>query len=219
MIETKNNELNQVVFEDPKDLADLVTMLRRIETVGLSEIVVRTEDGMISFFGCTQSPNSITSSSKTILVHRAYNLVSNNEDSIMAVVPLRSILDRLAHLKENDTNLSVPDSSLFVAWAGMLPKRTGWQYLGLVDAKSLRAVAEQGIDRIAKLLPEEAGGPVVEKLRASVWDLEIAPDIPAAAAFAIETLGFLQNTEHVSLSASGAWKRLSTSYGDVIIRP
>lgn len=205
-------------FSDVEDLQDLSTMLRRLETVGTAEIIMQTVGQVLSVYGCTQEQGGLLNKSNTVLVHRAYRLEEGSVPNGRVTTPIRSVLDRLAHLEESETVFKTPDSSLFVSWGGQLPRREGWQRIGQLDAASLKEVAQRGMERIAGLLPADAGAPVVEKIRKSVWDLQIAPKVPAGAAFALETLGFLADVELVTLSELEQWTRLSSKHGDVLVR-
>ncbi|HUH53010.1 MAG TPA: hypothetical protein VLZ31_03070 [Microbacteriaceae bacterium] len=214
--DTKNS--GDLIFSDVTDLQDLSTMLRRLETVGTAEIIFQTVDQVLSVYGCTQEQGGLLNKSNTVLVHRAYRLEEGSIPTGRATMPIRSVLDRLARLEASETVLKTPESSLFVSWGGQLPRREGWRRKGELNALSLKKVAQQGMERIAGLLPADAGAPVVEKIRKSVWDLEIAPKVPAGAAFALETLGFLDDVELVVLSVLEQWTRLSSKQGDVIVR-
>ena len=104
------------------------------------------------------------------------------------------------------------------AWAGVLPPVSGWQPAGVVDGPSRVAVANQGLERVADALPDSPGEAVVRKVRESVWGAEIAPGVPAAAAFAAEVMGFLLDEPRVPLARSMTWTRLDTSRGQVLVR-
>jgi hypothetical protein len=59
---------------------------------------------------------------------------------------------------------------------------------------------------------------VVQRVRASVWGAEIAPGLPAAAAFAAEAMGLLSDEDPVRVSRSLTWTRLTTARGHVLVR-
>ncbi|WP_244301023.1 hypothetical protein [Leucobacter insecticola] len=79
-------------------------------------------------------------------------------------------------------------------------------------------MAADGIARVAEALPENPGELVVQQVRGAVWGAEIAPGLPAAAAFAGETLGFFSGDDPARLSKSLTWTRLSTGRGHVLVR-
>lgn len=104
------------------------------------------------------------------------------------------------------------------AWAGVLPPVSGWRAAGVVDASSLASVAAEGIGRVAALLPDDPGEAVVQRVRAAVWGAEVAPGLPAAAAFAAEAMGLLRDEDPVLVSRSLTWTRLTTARGHVLVR-
>lgn len=197
-------------------LADLETMLKRLEFAGIEEVFLHATDRILAVYGCTLAPAGLLDGSATILVQRAYELAA--DASLQRVVPLRAVLDRFARLGKTETAFSAPDSSLVVAWAGVLPPRSGWARAGMLDSDSLKKVSQQGSARVAELLPQQAGASIVDQVRRRVWNLEIARGVPAGAAFALDTMGFLQDTATVSLSHAKGWLRLAGAHGNVIVR-
>ena len=105
-------------------------------------------------------------------------------------------------------------------WAGVAPPRSGWQAVGTVDPSALTAAARAGIEEIAAGAGQGSGSAAVGRLRALVWgrDLDAVPGLPAGAAFAAETLGFLGSDEPVTLHSAGPWQRLSSVRGHVLAR-
>ena len=135
------------------------------------------------------------------------------------MVTARSLLDRIAHLDPSQPALPLPEVTTTAAWAGVLPPRSNWAPAGMIDGASLASVAEAGITRVAEALPTDPGEALVTKVRRSVWGAEIAPGVPAAAAFAAQSLGFLGKQDpRVAWFRSGAWTRISTSRGHVLFR-
>jgi hypothetical protein len=140
------------------------------------------------------------------------------------VVELAALTDRLAREAAAPV-LAVPPTQLSgVAWAGVAPPRGGWAPVADVPAAAVREVARQGVAEVAAGAPDVAGAPAVSRLRARVWSrpitlvaLPAGADVPAGAAFAAESLGFLTG-EPVAVRAAGPWRRLSTSAGHVLTR-
>ena len=83
----------------------------------------------------------------------------------------------------------------------------------------LRAAAEAGIREIAAIIPDKPGALIVNNARATVWGRELpdAGGLPAGAAFAALTLGFLADGEQ-RLYRAGRWFRLSGTRGHVLVR-
>ncbi len=203
---------------DPATRDDLRVFLERLERSGQGEARLVTRDATLAVYGCTQAPRGITDSVPVVLVMRAFELAEPPVEAVDTTVQGRALLDRIARLGIGGRELEIPDATAMVAWSGVLPPVSGWEPAGVVDAASLAAVAAEGIARVAALLPADPGEAVVHRVRASVWGAEIAPGLPAAAAFAAETMGFLRGEESVRLVRSLTWTRLTASRGNVLVR-
>lgn len=197
---------------------DLRAFLERLERVGKPEARLVTRGSTLAVFGCTQAPASLTDPVPVVLVSRGFSLSALPESEQDVTVPTRALLDRLAHLGLVGLALELPPNVVSAAWAGVLPPRGGWRSRGEIDAPSLSAVAEQGIARIAAALPESPGEAVVRSVRARVWGAEIAPELPASAAFAAEAMGFLRGERTAGFASTLTWTRLTTTRGHVIVR-
>lgn len=197
---------------------DLRIFLERLQKVGQEEVRLVTRGATLAVYGCTQAPRGITDTVPVVLVMRAFSLSAEPDIAIDETVLGRSLLDRIARLGIIGLALEVPDVTAMAAWTGVLPPVSGWHVTGSVDTPSLTTVAAEGIARVAELLPADPGEAVVHKVRASVWGIEIAPGIPAAAAFAGEAMGFLRGEDPVRVSRSLTWTRLSSGSGHVLVR-
>lgn len=197
---------------------DLRIFLERVQKVGQDEVRLVTRGTVLAVYGCTQAPRGITDTVPVVLVMRGFALADAPESDIDETVQARALLDRIARLGIIGLALEVPDVTAMAAWAGVLPPVAGWEPAGALDTASLSEVARDGIARVADALPDDPGEALVHKVRATVWGTEIAPGIPAAAAFAGETLGFLGMPEPVRVTRSLTWTRLSTPRGHVLVR-
>lgn len=197
---------------------DLRIFLERLQKAGESEVRIVTRDAVLAVYGCTQAPTTLLDSSPVVLVMRAFALKEAPESVVDVVVQGRALLDRIAHMGMLGLSLDVPDVTAMAAWTGVLPPTAGWEPMCVVDAQSLATVAEQGIERVNTALPESPGEAVVQQVRRSVWGAEIAPGLPAAAAFAAETMGFLRDETTLRVVKSRTWTRMSGSRGHVLIR-
>lgn len=139
-----------------------------------------------------------------------------------ATVPLRALLDRLAHAR---SRLPLPpERVLGASWAGVSPPRQGWWSCGSLEVADLLAAAAAGARHVA------AGQP-----RGAVWSRPLpgTDGLPAGAALAADVLGFLGSGEGggaptaqqppatrlpATVSRSGPWWRLSTAGGHVLAR-
>lgn len=205
-----------LLLADAEAREDLRVYLQRLDRVGEAEVRIVTRGRALAVYGCTRPPRGIASPGRVVLVMRAFALEDLPGTPIDATVQLRGLLDRLARLGITDRGLDVPEIPAFAAWAGVLPPVSGWAIDGAIDATSLSRVARQGIERVAAALPDQPGDALVQKVRDEVWGMDIAQGVPAAAAFAAETMGFL-GTDPARLTRSGAWIRLSTSAGSVLV--
>jgi hypothetical protein len=139
--------------------------------------------------------------------------------SVDVTVPLAALGDRLA--AATGLELPVPPMRASDAtWAGVSPPRTGWELRTALDPADLVAAARAGIEEIAAAVPEAVGGQLVAQVRAQVWgrDLPTLPGVAAGAAYAAESLGFLDQEQPVAVRQAGPWWRLSTTRGHVMVR-
>lgn len=208
----------QLRFLDHASRDDLRVYLERLQRAGQAEVRMVTRASVLAVFGCTQAPLGLLDSVPVVLVLRSFTLAQAPDDELDITVFGRALLDRIARMGVLGLNLEVPDTVVSAAWAGVLPPRAGWQAVGVIDAASLVAVAEEGIDRVARALPESPGDALVRKVRATVWGAEVSPGVPAAAAFAAESMGFLHAESRVTVSRTRTWTRLSTQRGQVLVR-
>lgn len=206
-----------LTFLDHATRDDLRIFLERLQRAGKPEVRMVTRGSTLAVYGCTQAPMGITDSVPVVLAMRAFELATEPEAPVDVTVQARSLLDRIARLGIIGLGLELPDVPAMAAWAGVLPPTSGWQLAGSIDAASLASVAEAGIARVADTLPQDPGEAVVHRVRAAVWGAEVAPGVPAAAAFAAEALGFL-GEEPARVTRTLTWTRLTTARGHVVVR-
>ncbi len=197
---------------------DFRTYLERLVRVGEAEVRLVTRGSALAVYGCTQTPQGLLDRTPVVLVMRGFALAEAPGDSIDATVQARALLDRLARMGIVGLSLELPDAEVSAVWAGVLPPVGGWESGGAIDARSLERVANEGIERVARMMPEQPGEAVVRRVRADVWGTEIAPGIPAAAAFGAEAMGFLKSEDVARVSHTRTWLRLSTGHGHVLVR-
>lgn len=207
-----------LLLADHASRGDLRVLLERLSVSGEPEVRVVTRGSTLAVYGCVQAPEGLLDPLPVVLVMRGFALAEAPEVAVDATVQVRALLDRLARLGLVGLALDVPDVTVTAPWAGVLPPAAGWEPAGVLDAASLAAVARDGIERIAAALPQQPGEAVVRSVRRSVWGLEIAPGVPAAAAFAAETAGFLRDERSVRLARTRTWLRLSTGRGHALVR-
>jgi hypothetical protein len=137
-------------------------------------------------------------------------------------VDLAALADRLARPVDEPLLPVPPAEAAGVTWAGISPPRSGWTPVGHLRSDALRRAAQQGVAEVAAGVPDVAGGPVVARLRASVWGrpLEGLPpgaEVPAGASLAADGLGFLDD-DGADVLAVGPWRRLTCGHGHVLVR-
>ena len=211
-----------LLLSDADSRRDLRSYLQRLERAGQREVRMLTRGSVLAVYGCTQAPRGITDQLPVVLVMRAFALLEEPSTPVDVTVEGRSLTDRIARMESardevDQLSLDVPDVTAMAAWTGVLPPLGGWVTQGRIDPGSLTEVANTGIQRVADLLPDNPGEAVVHTVRSTVWNIEVAPGVPSAAAFAAETMGFLDE-EPVVVSRSLTWIRLSTRAGHVLVR-
>lgn len=222
-----------LTFRDTATSEDLRVYLERLQRFGEPEVRLVSRGSTLAVFGCTQAPSSLLDTAPVVLAVRGFELdPGTSRVPIDFTVGVRPLLDRLARAdaqrgssgsghdpaRAHPPTLPLPPETGTGAWAGVLPPRQGWSAAGVIDGVSLAQVAEDGMARIAEAAPRQAGDPAVRQLRREVWGAAIAPGVPAAAAFALETMGFLRGEQHVRVARSQTWTRLDTSRGQILVR-
>ena len=204
-------------FTDPGDLADLRTFATRARAIDDGAIRLNAAGQVLAAYVCVLRPRLLGEATPTILGLRTVALAAPAELDV--TVPLAAVLDRLARAGADDVELPVPPMTVTESWAGVGAPRAGWEPLGALPDSVLRQAAEAGIAEIASIIPDKPGALIVNNARATVWGrpLPDASGLPAGAAFAALTLGFLADGEQ-SLFRSGRWYRLSSPRGHVLVR-
>ncbi|TFB46522.1 hypothetical protein [Cryobacterium tagatosivorans] len=209
---------------DSLSLADLQVYLSRAARVEDGSVRLISAAGVLAVYTAILYPRGLLDSSPTVLGLRTFALTEPVE--LDAVVPVRSLLDRVARLAGAAVDpgapvtVTVPLEVSTVTWAGISPPRGGWQPHGQTDAAVLESAARAGIDEVAASIPAGTGEQIVQRVRSEVWGrpVEDLDFVPSGAAFAAYSLGFLSPDEPVALFETGPWTRLSTSRGHILVR-
>lgn len=212
-----------ITLSDRQSLDDLHTYLSRAGRVEDGSVRIIAGSGVLAVYSAIVYPRGLLDESPTVLGLRTYALA--DDTAFDSVVPLRSLLDRIARARsetESDVTPSIsrPHEVSTVTWAGISPPRGGWNAHGQTGAALLESVARAGIDEVAAAIPSGTGEQLVQRVRAEVWgrpvdDLEF---VPAGAAFAAYSLGFLADDDPVMIYETGPWTRLTTRRGHVLVR-
>ncbi|KNH18813.1 hypothetical protein ACU18_06610 [Arthrobacter sp. ZBG10] len=203
-------------FADPRDLADLKTFATRAKAIDDGAIRLQAAGTVLAAYVCVLRPRALGESTPTILGLRTMALAQPSGTDV--TVPISAVLDRLARAGEHDVDLPVPPSTVAESWTGVSAPRGGWERIGSISDADLRAAAEAGITEVAGIVPDKPGALIVNNARAAVWGRDLdGSGLPAGAAFAALTLGFLGTGEQ-ALFRAGRWFRVSGDRGHVLAR-
>lgn len=196
---------------------------------------MRVEDGSVRLIGgsgvlavyvSVLHPVGLLDESPTVLGLRTFALASTDQFDV--VVPVRSLLMRVEGLLESAAAadmsegivVSLPMEVNTVTWAAISPPRGGWHALEPIPHELVDAAARAGIAEVAAAIPTGTGEQIVQRVRTEIWGrpIEGYDHIPAGAAFAALSLGFLHEGDVVSVHESGPWTRLTTKRGHVLVK-
>jgi hypothetical protein len=217
---------------DSLAVADLQTYLSRAARVEEGSVRLIGASGVLAVYTAILYPRGLLDRTPTVLGLRTFAI--EHAEPIDAVVPIRSLLDRLARLAESlaaaeagadgaaggPVEVRMPLEVSTVTWAGISPPRGGWRPVGETTFELLASTAGRGIAEVAEAVPTGTGEQLVQRVRAEVWGRPIdgLEYVPAGAAFAAESLGFLSPDEPVAILETGTWTRLTTRRGHTLIR-
>ncbi|GAB3577378.1 hypothetical protein GCM10027406_11680 [Leifsonia lichenia] len=211
---------------DSLAVADLQTYLSRAARVEEGSVRLIGGSGVLAVYSAILYPRGLLDQTPTVLGLRTFAIVQGADFD--AVVPIRSLLDRLARIAEaiepapgvGPVEIRMPLEVSTVTWAGISPPRGGWRPVGETTFELLQRTARDGIAEVAESIPTGTGEQLVQRVRAEVWGrpIDTLEYVPAGAAFAAESLGFLADGEPVSILETGPWTRLTTKRGHTLVR-
>lgn len=214
-------------LQDPLAVSDLQVYLSRAGRVEDGSVRLIAGSGVLAVYTAILYPHGLLDRTPTVLGLRTF--VTDSDVAFDAVVPMRSLLDRLARLQDavlpqgEPIGVRLPLEVSTVTWAGISPPRGGWLQVGETDAAVLQRNADAGIAEVAEAIPEGTGEQLVQRVRAEVWGrpIDALDYVPAGAAFAAASLGFLgqaDDDESIAVLETGPWTRLSMRRGHVLVR-
>lgn len=210
---------------DSLALGDLHVFLGRALRVEDGSVRLIAGSGVLAVYVSVLHPAGLLDESPTVLGLRTFALAS--PDSFDAVVPVRSLLARLEGQLEAATAdvgepvvVRLPMEVNTVTWAAISPPKGGWHALPGTRWDVLDRVARAGIDEVAAAIPTGTGEQIVHRVRTEIWGRPIdgLDFVPAGAAFAALSLGFLGEGDAVAIYESGPWTRLTTKRGHVLVK-
>ncbi len=211
----------ELILADPQVTADLRTFVVRARAAEDGAVRLQAVGSVLAAYVCVLRPRALGENTPTVLGMRTMPLAA--EARMDTAVSLASVADRLARMGASDTVLPVPPMTVTESWTGVSAPRSGWECSEDVPFKLLEQAAHRGIKEFAALVPASSGAPVVQTARGAVWGQQmpgVAAPIPAGAAFAALTLGFLPAGAdgEAAVFRCGRWTRLSMPRGHVLIR-
>ena len=209
---------------DSQALADLRTYLGRAGRVEDGSVRLIAAGGVLAVYAAVLYPAGLLDESPTILGLRTFALPGM--ENFDTVVPLGSLIQRIDRAEEQTRDASAPVTLglpmpvLSVTWAAISPPRGGWVTLEPTSSVLLNHVAKAGIHEVAEAIPDGTGEQIVQRVRSEVWGRPIpeVPYVPAGAAFAALTLGFLGEDELITIFETGPWTRLTSQRGHVLVK-
>jgi hypothetical protein len=205
---------------DAGTAADLRTYVTRARTADDGAIRLSANGLVLAAYVAVLRPKLLGEGTPTVLGLRTMALAEEAEVDV--TVPLSAVADRLARMGTDTLELPLPPVRVNESWAGITAPRGGWERLRDVDSDVLITTAKDGMREVAQILPVNPGALIVNNARAAVWGRPMegaAPELPAGAAFAAYTLGFVAPGEQAAVFRSHRWLRLSSSRGHVLVRP
>jgi hypothetical protein len=210
---------------DSLALGDLHVFLGRAVRVEDGSVRLIAGTGVLAVYVSVLHPAGLLDESPTVLGLRTFALTS--QEAFDVVVPVRSLLARVEGLLAGATAevgepivVTLPMEVNTVSWAAISPPKGGWTVMPSTQWNVLDAAARAGIDEVATAIPSGTGEQIVHRVRTEIWGRPIAglDYVPAGAAFAALSLGFLGEGDAVSIYESGPWTRLTTKRGHVLVK-
>ncbi len=205
-------------------LRDLQVFLGRAERVENGSVRLIAAGQVLAVYVAALYPIGLLDETPTVLGLRTLELAESAEFD--TVVPVRSLAERVTRKVDQGADVTEPVSLTLplavntVTWTAISPPRGGWITLEPTGADLLERVAKEGIEEVAAAVPTGTGEQIVHRVRSEVWGrpIETLEHVPAGAAFAAVTLGFLSPEDPVSIHETGPWTRLTTRRGHVLVR-
>lgn len=211
---------------DSASLDDLHLYLSRAARIEDGAARLVADSGVLAVYTGVIFPLGLLDESPTVLGLRTFALTDAGEFD--AVVPLRSMIERLVRLQGTDrereapVTVGLPIQVNTATWAAISPPRGGWRSVTEADASGLEQAARAGIAEVAEAIPDGTGEQLVHRVRSEVWGrgIEGLPFVPAGAAFGALALGFLGEPAagQIGVFETGPWTRLSSPRGHVLVR-
>lgn len=200
-----------LLLADPDTAKDVLTFVGRAARITDEGVRLQAADGVLALTTAALAPHGLFDQTPTILAMR---IVHADPELVCDVV-----VDQLSQTDEPQ-RLTLPETGLSPAWAGVAPPRGPWEPASALSASVIAQRAQWGISAVARGATPGAGEEAVRALRAAIWGEpdEDLGELPRGVAFAADAMGFISGEEQVSVSRSGRWTRLAFRRGHVLSR-
>lgn len=202
---------HHLLLADPDTAKDVLTFVGRATRITDDGVRLQATNGVLALTTAALAPHGLFDQTPTILAMR---IVSTDPELQCDIV-----VDRLSKTDEPH-RLTLPDTGLSPAWAGVAPPRRGWEVVSDLAASVIAQRAQWGISAVARGAGPESGEEAVRTLRAAIWGEldDVLDGLPRGVAFAADAMGFVSGDEQVPVSRSGRWMRLAFRRGHVLAR-
>lgn len=201
----------RLILADAETARDVLTFVGRAQRVGDEGVRFQAAEGVMVVTAAPLAPAGLLDQTPLVLAVRI----------VRADPKLRcDIVVEEVGASEEPAELTLPETGLAPAWAGMSPPRSGWERVGELAASDVARRAQWGISAVARGAGSGAGEEAVRALRASIWG---APDeelggLPLGVAFVADAFGFVSGEETAVVTKAGRWTRVAFSRGHVLTR-
>jgi hypothetical protein len=203
---------HKLLLADSETSKDVLTFVGRSSRISDEGVRLQASNGVLALTAAALAPHGLFDQTPTVLAMRIVHADPELECDV--------VVSSLALTDDDDRALTLPDTGLSPAWAGVAPPRGQWEATGSVAASVIAQRAQWGISAVARGATPGSGEEAVRELRAAVWG---EPDedlggLPRGVAFAADAFGFISGEEQVAVTVSGRWTRLAFRRGHVLAR-
>ncbi len=202
---------HHLLLADPDTAKDVLTFVGRATRITDDGVRLQAANGVLALTTAALAPHGLFDQTPTVLAMRIVHADPELECDI--------VVDQLTATDEPQ-RLTLPDTGLSPAWAGVAPPRAAWASVSTLSASVIAQRAQWGISAVARGAAPGSGEEAVRALRAAIWGEpdEDLDGLPRGIAFAADAMGFISGEEQVPVSRSGRWTRLAFRRGHVLSR-
>jgi hypothetical protein len=202
---------HHLLLADSDTAKDVLTFVGRATRITDEGVRLQAANGVLALTTAVLAPQGLFDQTPTILAMRIVHADPELECDV--------VVDQLAKTDDSE-RLTLPETGLSPAWAGVAPPRGAWAPESALAASVIAQRAQWGISAVARGAGPGSGEEAVRALRAAIWG---EPDedlggLPRGTAFAADAMGFISGEEQIGVSRSGRWTRLGFRRGHVLVR-